>query len=485
MRSAALLITAICTAASAQTPAARAARSRVAGRAINANTGAPLKKVTVWLKPSAAGGVNEGHTVAVRSTTSDAQGRFSFDAVDAGAYVLSGRRSGYLEQGYGARSPLISGPPFKVDAGQDLTDVVLKLAPQGIIFGKVTDEDGDPMPGVQVQAARLDPAGRRSTREISEVSTPGRWQLCDRQSGARPVPASCAARSGRRGRCSGAAGFVCAHFFPGSADPAAAAPVEIGAGAEVRGQNIRLARIPVYRIRGRVVDSATGEPAGNTSLRLVRAGDEVAPARGVTVGATASFNSAACFRATTGSSHQRHLCHRDRPRKPARRCGTAGRLVGRIRVHIGQEDLDNLVVPLGERSRSARLVPRGGSGKQFPAGLQLELMPADGDIGNAVIAPVGRDGAFHFSGVMPEHYTVSVGGLQDGFYVRSIRSGNQDLTHLPLDLTPPDPAALEIALSPDGAEVRGVVRGPAGDDRSRGRGPRLGRGLHRLPGDRR
>jgi hypothetical protein len=93
MRSVTLSIIAICAVALAQTPAANST-SRVAGRALNANTGAPLKKVTVWLKPSTAGGVNEGHTVAVRSTISDAQGRFSFEAVEPGAYLLSGRRGG-------------------------------------------------------------------------------------------------------------------------------------------------------------------------------------------------------------------------------------------------------------------------------------------------------------------------------------------------------------------------------------------------------
>src|SRR5690349_1105902 len=143
MRSVTLSIIAICAVALAQTPAANST-SRVAGRAVNANTGAPLKKVTVWLKPSTAGGVNEGHTVAVRSTISDAQGRFSFEAVEPGAYLLSGRRSGYLEQGYGARSPLVPGAPFKLEPGQNLADVVLNLAPQGMVFGKVTDEDGDP-----------------------------------------------------------------------------------------------------------------------------------------------------------------------------------------------------------------------------------------------------------------------------------------------------------------------------------------------------
>ncbi len=67
---------------------------------------------------------------------------------------------------------------------------------------------------------------------------------------------------------------MCRPTSPSTTDPAAAAPVEVGPGAEVRGLNIRLARIPVYRIRGRVVDSATGEPAGNTSLHLVRVGED-------------------------------------------------------------------------------------------------------------------------------------------------------------------------------------------------------------------
>jgi 5-hydroxyisourate hydrolase-like protein (transthyretin family) len=455
------LIGIVASGAFAQPPDAKPAAGRVEGRALNANTGAPLKKVTVRLKPSSESGVNEGHTVTVRSTTSDAEGRFSFDGVEAGAYVLSGHRNGYLDQGYGTRSPLIPGAPFKIDAGQNLTDVILKLAPQGMLFGKVTDEDGDPLPNVKVQVARLEYSGNRPSREISEVSSqddgsyvignlvPGRYRVF-------------AQLIEDEGQAAGTREAYVPTYYPNTIDPSAAAPVEVGPGAEVRGLNIRLTRIPVYRIRGRVVASDSGEPAANTSLRLQRVGEDAAITRGVTVGNDGVFQ---FHRLLPGdywiqSSNDTFVIAIDRESGAAAR---PGRLVGRMPLHIGQEDLENVVVPLGSGSELRGAIRVEGQGSQIPGGLQLELVPVDGDLRNAVIAPVGRDGTFHFAGVMPDHYTVSVGGLQGGFYVRAIRLGNQDLTHLPLDLTSSNPAAVDVALSPDGAEVRGMVRGAAGE----------------------
>ena len=103
-------------------------------------------------------------------------------------------------------------------------------------------------------------------------------------------------------------------YYPNATDSAAAAPVEMGPGAEVRGLNIRLARIPVYRVRGRVVDAATGEPAANASLHLIRAGEEGAATRGVTVGSDGTFSiPPAAPGRLLDSVFERHRCDRHRP----------------------------------------------------------------------------------------------------------------------------------------------------------------------------
>ncbi len=44
--------------------------------------------------------------------------------------------------------------PIKLGPGQQMKDLVIKLTPQGMIYGRVIDEDGEPLPNLAVQALR-------------------------------------------------------------------------------------------------------------------------------------------------------------------------------------------------------------------------------------------------------------------------------------------------------------------------------------------
>src|SRR5262249_2204846 len=56
-------------------------------------------------------------------------------------------------------------------------------------------------------------------------------------------------------------------FYPNGADSASAAPIDIAAGAELRGFDIRMRRDKVFWIRGKVVD-ASGAVAPNKMIRF-------------------------------------------------------------------------------------------------------------------------------------------------------------------------------------------------------------------------
>jgi hypothetical protein len=52
----------------------------------------------------------------------------------------------------GARKgPLMVPAPLTLTTGQHITNVDIELAPFTVLSGKVTDEDGNPMPGVTVR----------------------------------------------------------------------------------------------------------------------------------------------------------------------------------------------------------------------------------------------------------------------------------------------------------------------------------------------
>ncbi len=72
----------------------------------------------------------------------DKDGRFTFDAVDPGMYVLLARGPGYIPVEYGAKGPALEGAPITLVSGQQLKDIKLTAAPGRLICGKVT-HDGD------------------------------------------------------------------------------------------------------------------------------------------------------------------------------------------------------------------------------------------------------------------------------------------------------------------------------------------------------
>src|SRR5262249_9126514 len=161
------------------------------------------------------------------------------------------QRVGYLDQGYGAPAPQIVGPPLTLAAGNTMRDVTVKLTPQSLLYGKVIDEDGDPVIGAQVQVLRVSYAGGKphlveavNTNSQDDGSfvvgnlTPGRYYL---SAGIRNMEQAESVRE-----------RYITTYFPSTSDPTAASPIEVGAGAEVRNLAVRLRKSRVFTIRGRV-----------------------------------------------------------------------------------------------------------------------------------------------------------------------------------------------------------------------------------------
>ena len=76
-------------------------------------------------------------------------------------------------------------------------------------------------------------------------------------------------------------------------------------------------------------------------------------------------------------------------------------------------------------------------------------------------APNGRakqDGSFTIEGVMPDSYELNIGGLPQGYYVKSARYGSEETLDSGLNLSNGVAGKLEIVLSPAAAQVEGVVR---------------------------
>src|ERR1051325_5700288 len=118
--------------------------ARIEGTVLS-ETGDPLRKAIVRLQMISGRGATSNYT-----GTTDSEGRFVFEEVAPGRFELSAERTGFVKTFYGAARPSAAAKPSTVAPGQKRTGIVVKMAPQALIAGKVVDEDGDAMAGGQV-----------------------------------------------------------------------------------------------------------------------------------------------------------------------------------------------------------------------------------------------------------------------------------------------------------------------------------------------
>lgn len=152
--------------------------STVNGRVVDAanSLGLPGALVTITATPNAP-----GHMPSGTSVLTGAAGSFSFLGVPAGSYSLSVERPGY-----GAAGLMVEATSAKIGE-----PIVLRLRPLAILQGAVRDENGDPLPGVNLTLLRkvisqgrgsLQPAVSAATNDLGEYRVaslePGRYLLC-------------------------------------------------------------------------------------------------------------------------------------------------------------------------------------------------------------------------------------------------------------------------------------------------------------------
>ena len=107
----------------------------------------PLTKARVHLQSM------EDRTRSI-STVTNAGGRFELKGIDAGRYRLTVSRVGFVTQEYGQKKSDGPGAVLSLRPSQELKDLHFRLIPSSVIAGRILDEDGEPLPSVNVTAAR-------------------------------------------------------------------------------------------------------------------------------------------------------------------------------------------------------------------------------------------------------------------------------------------------------------------------------------------
>ena len=84
------------------------------------------------------------------TTLTGPDGAFRIESITPGRYHLFAERSGFLDTD--KQRGRTDGRILTLTAGQELKDLHLRLQAAAVIRGRVTDEDGDPLPNAEVTA---------------------------------------------------------------------------------------------------------------------------------------------------------------------------------------------------------------------------------------------------------------------------------------------------------------------------------------------
>jgi carboxypeptidase family protein len=279
--------------------------ARIRGRVVSADRGAPVRRAnvtltTVMAPPSmrgnpaelAPGGPPAGRSsqpMTPRRATTDSDGQFEFAGLAAGTYRIiaspSQYASQYLSMSYGATKPMgmywnEQGQSIELKDGESFDKVVIALPRGGIITGRVTDENAEPLARVQVYTMAFPPGMSRAQRTGGGATTDdlGQFRLWGLNGGEVIIVADARANSfvGPNAPPETEAdrtGYVTT-YYPGTLDEAMAERVRVKIGEETQGIDIRVGQARLYHISGFVVDSK-GRPLANANGQLMRRGPTV------------------------------------------------------------------------------------------------------------------------------------------------------------------------------------------------------------------
>src|SRR6266705_1513893 len=221
------------------------------GMVVNSVTGEPIRGALVQI-----------YFNGQSSMLTGPDGKFQFDGLPNGQTVVSVRKPGFFTEeeihshGY-ARQMVSTGPHS--------APLVLKLLPEGVVYGRISEDDGEPIEGLPIQLVvqRLQ-NGRKVWEQRPGATTdedgafriaelpPGNYFLSAGPSRNLITYPSKLSQPGSQG--------IPAVFYPNGSDLAAAAPISIVPGRRVE-INLTLSPQPFYRVSGTISGYSQGQSA--------------------------------------------------------------------------------------------------------------------------------------------------------------------------------------------------------------------------------
>jgi protocatechuate 3,4-dioxygenase beta subunit len=469
-------------------------KASIEGVVIRAGTGQPVSSARVTLTPQGRGGpvpVSDGNLQSAGgrgtpiaatpppATATDDRGKFIFQNLDAGSYTLRVQGNGYVQQAYGQRYAGGPGIPIALGAEQNVRDIAITLTTAGNVSGRIRDTNGQPLVDVPVELLKYSytAAGQRVYQAAGAVRTndrgeyriywvtPGRYYLRagSPATGADPFVTMIASIFGVGANGNTTPATLAYAFYPAGTDIDTARPIDIQAGAELQGLDLTLISKPrTFRIRGRVIDSRTGQspPTASVTASPEIPGDDTT---GMNVRNITSDISSYHYDGSTGTFEIRNLLPGSYAVRAAITDPTSfgATSSGRITVAISDADVDGLTITLFPAATIAgRLQVEG----QLPQGITLErlrvqlLDPSERPDNRTfpMTSQTKPDGTFQINNVFPGEYRL----IQLPFgtlYIKEARFEGLDVLSTPLRFSSFVSGTLDVMFANGGGSLNGIV----------------------------
>jgi hypothetical protein len=416
----------------AQTSPDTPEKGRLAGKVLNSATGEPVRKAQVSLLRITAPPHGQAESSGGGKAVTDAAGRFEFTALAPGGYALSAYREGFESGTARGGLKLVR---VTLAAGEEQSGIVIRLSPFSAIAGHILDEDGDPIRYIKVQTMdyKYTASGRQLvSRGIAISNDLGEYRIYDLPHGRYYLKAGSTESMG-----GGAAGEQYgALYYPGTADSAAAAPIEIAPGQTVEGIDLSLHPTRIANIRGRVMNPGNGLTVG--LLKIAEDGGSSA---------------------TNSSLDDRGGKFELKGVSPGAYFLTAASTVGgqrytaRVPIQVGTADMEGVELRLLPPMEIAGQIRIEGQTSAKLSALSVVLDSG----GHNMQSTTGNDGSFVLPGLEPAVYQISVQAPED-LYLKGARWSDRDVLQSGLDLTQgAAESRLIVVMSANGGQIDGMV----------------------------
>ena len=392
-----------------------------------------------------------------RATLTDSDGRFQFQSLPAGSVTLEAEKPGFLgKEGICFTS---CGMVASVELGPNTPPAILKLLPEAVISGQVSDENGEPLEGFKVSVFFRVPQDKRlfedqNQRHSAVTDDEGKFRI------ARLHPGSYFLHVSRKeapvlslSRKSIPIGYS-PLFYPGVNDMSSAVPLKLLTGKTVQA-NFSLKREPYVQLSGALSGLS---PLNQVSMFFVDS--SITP-----------LNSEISFDPATSSFRTKWVPPGSYT-VTARSEGPGGLSVASLHINAtaSLSGLRLVLQPTAQVPVVIRGLPDGTSEDLQPVPLTPELVrhsdwggplrfytsPPEANTENT--APSG-DRQMLFTGVVPGTYELDFEAAPgSSFYAESATWGSTDMlrSDFVLDSSGSIPP-IEVVVRDDGAVLTGVV----------------------------